>query len=85
MIWTSNGNSPYSIIPSQPKRSSLARHLVIFARWPQLGSGKRRLAAGVGAVEALRFQRVTLSLTVLRLGRDRRWITWLAVTPDGGL
>ncbi|MGA7545011.1 MAG: DUF2064 domain-containing protein, partial [Methyloceanibacter sp.] len=61
---------------------TLARHLVIFARWPQLGSGKRRLAAGVGAVEALRFQRVTLSLTVLRLGRDRRWITWLAVTPD---
>jgi len=61
---------------------SLARHLVIFARWPQLGSGKRRLAAGVGAVEALRFQRVTLSSTLLRLGKDRRWTTWLAVTPD---
>ncbi len=61
---------------------SLTRHLVIFARWPQLGSGKRRLAVGVGAVEALRFQRVSLSLTVLRLGKDRRWTTWLAVTPD---
>ncbi len=60
----------------------LARHLVIFARWPRLGTGTRRLAAGVGAVEALRFQRVTLSLTVLRLGRDGRWMTWLAVTPD---
>jgi len=70
-----------SIIPS-PTKMILARHLVIFARWPRLGSGKRRLAAGVGAVEALRFQRVTLSLTVLRLGRDGRWITWLAVTPD---
>jgi uncharacterized protein len=61
---------------------SLTRHLVIFARWPQLGSGKRRLAAGVGAVEALRFQRVALSLTVMRLGKDRRWTTWLGVTPD---
>lgn len=61
---------------------SLTRHLVIFARWPQLGSGKRRLAAGVGAVEALRFQRVSLSFTLLRLGKDRRWTTWLAVTPD---
>ena len=32
-----------------------ACHLVIFARRPQLGIGKRRLAADVGDVEALRF------------------------------
>lgn len=58
------------------------RHLVLFARWPQLGTGKRRLAKDVGAVQALRFQRVTLALLLRRIGRDRRWITWLAVTPD---
>lgn len=60
----------------------LARHLVIFARLPRLGTGKRRLAAGIGAVQALRFQRVTLALTLGRLGGDPRWTTWLAVTPD---
>lgn len=58
------------------------RHLVIFTRYPQLGTGKRRLAAQAGAVEALRFQRVNLGQTLLRLGRDGRWMTWLAVTPD---
>lgn len=60
----------------------LRAHLVIFARLPRFGAGKRRLAAGVGPVRALRFQRVTLALTLLRLGADPRWTTWLAVTPD---
>jgi rSAM/selenodomain-associated transferase 1 len=58
------------------------RHLVIFTRQPRLGSGKRRLAQDIGQVAALRFQRAMLSLLLRRLGRDRRWITWLAVTPD---
>lgn len=61
---------------------SLARHLVIFTRRPCYGAGKRRLAAEIGAMEALRFQRTTLSLMLRRLGRDPRWRTWLAVTPD---
>ncbi len=60
----------------------LRAHLVIFARLPRFGAGKRRLAAGVGPVRALRFQRVTLALTLLRHGADPRWTTWLAVTPD---
>ncbi|HVB17833.1 MAG TPA: TIGR04282 family arsenosugar biosynthesis glycosyltransferase [Stellaceae bacterium] len=60
----------------------LPRHLVIFARRPQLGTGKRRLAKDIGPVQALRFQRVLLAHTLRRLGRDRRWTTWLAVTPD---
>ncbi len=59
-----------------------APHLVIFARQPRLGTGKRRLARDIGAVEALRFQRVMLSLILRRLGSNRRWVTWLAVTPD---
>jgi rSAM/selenodomain-associated transferase 1 len=54
----------------------------VFARAPRLGTGKRRLAAGVGAVAALRFQRVTLCVTLRRLHRDRRFRTVLAITPD---
>ncbi len=33
-------------------------------------------------MQALRFQRVTLTQTLRRLGADPRWTTWLAVTPD---
>jgi uncharacterized protein len=58
------------------------RHLVVFARFARLGIGKTRLARDVGAVEADRFQRATLSAILRRVGRDRRWITWLAITPD---
>ncbi|MGD9724829.1 MAG: TIGR04282 family arsenosugar biosynthesis glycosyltransferase [Alphaproteobacteria bacterium] len=60
----------------------LSKHLVIFARNPRLGTGKRRLARDIGPVAALRFQRVILSLILRRIGNDRRWTTWLAVTPD---
>ncbi|WP_072376497.1 TIGR04282 family arsenosugar biosynthesis glycosyltransferase [Hyphomicrobium sp. NDB2Meth4] len=59
-----------------------SRHLVIFTRYPSFGTGKRRLAAGVGAATALRFQRVSLAHTLQHLGSDRRWRIWLAVTPD---
>lgn len=60
----------------------LVRHLVVFARLPRLGHGKRRLAKDVGPIEALRFQRTTLATTLRRIGRDRRWTTSIAVTPD---
>ena len=60
------------------------RHLVIFARLPRLGTGKRRLAADIGPVAALRFQRSALSALIRHLGRDPRWTTWLAVTPPRG-
>ena len=58
------------------------RHLVIFARRPRLGVGKRRLAADVGDVEALRFAREALDRLIRTLGRDPRWRLWLAVAPD---
>lgn len=58
------------------------RHLVIFARRPQVGRGKRRLARGAGEIAAWRFQRLMLARLLRRLGRDPRWTTWLAVTPD---
>jgi uncharacterized protein len=58
------------------------RHLVIFARYPVAGVGKRRLAASIGDVRAVHFQRVRLQTLIQRLSRDPRWITWLVVTPD---
>jgi len=62
--------------------SARAWHLVIFARQPRLGVGKRRLAADVGNVEAVRFSRHALGHLLRTLGRDPRWRLWLAVSPD---
>jgi rSAM/selenodomain-associated transferase 1 len=59
------------------------RHLIIFAKSPRLGRVKRRLAADIGAVEALRFYRHNLASTVRKLGYDPRWQCWLFV--DRGL
>ncbi len=56
--------------------------VIIFARAPRLGTVKRRLAQGVGALAALRFHRGQLASLARRLARDRRWRTVLAVTPD---
>jgi rSAM/selenodomain-associated transferase 1 len=55
---------------------------VIFARRPQLGVGKRRLARDVGDVAAWRFARLSLSRLMRRLGSDPRWTLWLAISPD---
>lgn len=55
---------------------------MIFARRPQLGVGKRRLAADVGDVEAVRFARHALGRLTRALGHDPRWRLWLAVAPD---
>jgi rSAM/selenodomain-associated transferase 1 len=56
------------------------QRLIVFARAPRLGRGKRRLAAGIGAVAAWRFQCWALARVLRRLARDRRWQCWLAVT-----
>jgi len=58
------------------------RHLLVFVRAPQLGTGKRRLARDIGAVAALRFERLMLGRMLRRLGHDRRWRLRLAVAPD---
>lgn len=47
-----------------------------------LGRVKSRLAAGIGATAALGFYRRTLAALLRRVGRDARWRTALAVTPD---
>ena len=57
-------------------------HLIVFARAPALGTGKRRLARDIGDLAALRFERLMLMRLLRRLGRDRRWRLRLAVTPD---
>lgn len=58
------------------------RHLVIFARQPRLGVGKRRLAADVGNLAALRFGRYALDRLWRELGADPRWTLWVATSPD---
>jgi rSAM/selenodomain-associated transferase 1 len=63
-------------------RRHAPRHLVVFARAPALGTGKRRLARDIGDLAALRFERLMLARVLRRLGRDRRWRLRLAVTPD---
>src|SRR5580693_803189 len=60
----------------------MRRHLILFVRLPRLGTGKRRLARDIGAVPALRFERLMLARSLRRLGRDRRWRLRLALTPD---
>lgn len=61
----------------------LMPHLVLFARYPQWGRGKTRLAAGAGASIAIRFQRTMLSHLLHRLAGDARWRTVVAITPHG--
>ncbi len=58
------------------------RHLIIFTRAAQLGRVKRRLAAEIGGLAALRFHRAMQNQLVRGVGKDKRWRTWLAVTPD---
>lgn len=62
---------------------SVERNLVLMARQPVLGQGKRRLAADVGDLTAHRFHCVALGRLLRRLGVDPRWRLCLAITPDG--
>lgn len=58
----------------------MKKTLVIFARAPRLGRGKRRLAADLGSVAAWRFQRWALDRALRRLSGDRRWSCVIAAT-----
>lgn len=67
-----------------PPRPGPARRprLVVMVKEPRPGRVKTRLAAGIGAAPAARwFRRQSLAL-LRRLGRDPRWETWIAVSPD---
>jgi rSAM/selenodomain-associated transferase 1 len=63
----------------------MKRQLVIFARAPQAGRVKRRLAREIGQTAAVRFYRMILDQQIRRLANDRRWSVWLFVTPDDSL
>jgi len=61
------------------------KHVVIFARRPQLARVKTRLAADIGPVETLRFYRATLNTVSRRLNASGGWSTWIGITPDDTL
>ena len=63
----------------------MRRHVVIFARAPQRGRVKQRLARDVGQAAALAFHRRTLVSLIRRLAGDGRWCVWLYATPAGAL
>ena len=70
-------------LPGAPPRAAPFRcRLVIMAKAPLAGAAKRRLAAEIGTTEATRFARAAVSALMTRVGRDRRWQTILAVSPD---
>lgn len=56
--------------------------LVMFVRAPQLGRVKSRLARSIGRVAALRAYRDMTATVLFEVGKDSRWQTVLAVTPD---
>jgi len=62
-----------------------ARHVVVFVKAPRLGRVKSRLAAGIGALPALRFYRQTTARLLQHLGRNPRWRIVIAVTPSRAL
>lgn len=59
----------------------LRRHVVVFVKTPRLGQVKSRLAAGIGALAALRFYRETSARVLQALAQDPRWRTVVATTP----
>jgi rSAM/selenodomain-associated transferase 1 len=62
-----------------------APRLVIMVKEPVAGRVKTRLARGIGMTAATTVYRVMLRSIAARLGRDPRWQTVLAVSPDAAL
>lgn len=71
-----------SAFENSMKADAAHRHLVIFARRPALGVGKRRLAREIGDLAALRFQRASLRRLRATLDQNALWTLWLCLTPD---
>ncbi len=55
------------------------------ARAPLAGRVKTRLARDIGTVAATWFYRHAMAHVLARVGRDSRWCTVVAVSPDGAL
>ena len=60
-----------------------SRQLIVFARAPQYGAVKTRLAAEIGAGAAWRAYQAMTATTLARLAPSPYWTTRLAVTPAG--
>ncbi len=58
------------------------KHLALMVREARLGAVKRRLAAEIGALGALRFYRAASQSLVRRLSAAPGWQCWIALTPD---
>lgn len=56
--------------------------MLVMVKAPLAGAAKTRLAAVIGAAEALRFYRSSTAALLRRVGSDSRWRTVLAVSPD---
>ncbi len=56
------------------------RHVIVFARSPEYGRVKTRLARDVGALAAWRFYRNTTESLLRRLENNPTWTVWLAWT-----
>jgi len=63
----------------------LCNHLVIMAKEARIGRVKTRLARDIGPVAAWTFYRRTLQAISRSLSKDKRWTTWLAVSPDAAV
>jgi rSAM/selenodomain-associated transferase 1 len=63
-------------------RAAYGPRLIIMAKSAKAGHVKRRLAGEIGTTKATQFARTCLGHTLLRLARDKRWRTILAVAPD---
>ncbi len=60
----------------------MTRTLLIFVKEPLPGRVKTRLGRGIGLVASARWFRIHVARLIRRLGRDPRWQTVLAVSPD---
>ena len=77
--------APRSSVAPSARGAGARCLLVIMAKQPVMGHVKTRLAAEVGAPEAVRFYRNCLRTIATRLGADPRWRTVLAIAPDTAL
>ena len=57
-------------------------NLIIMAKLPRPGRVKTRLAADLGTIDATWWYRQQLKRLFRSLGRDPRWTTWIAISPD---
>jgi len=66
-------------VPTLPERRA---HLMIMVKEPHAGRVKTRLGNEIGMVPAAWWFRHQSARLIRRLAGDRRWRTWLAVSPD---